>query len=116
MTWFNNDQAQELVSTMASYNPLAILVGHTHSAEVYSHNGTHQGIWNSGLPGFVDVINAPATQKEDGQRNALPSEFMVMEASFATAEDEKAGKGTFRVAQRVGHGWGTVLGSKTFQC
>lgn len=89
-----------------------MLVGHTHSAELYSFNGTAQGPWAGGRPGFIDVINAPATQKEDGQHNPLPSEFMLIEATLGA--DER--NGTLRVAQRVGHGWGDVLGSKSFVC
>jgi hypothetical protein len=102
-------------STLNKYNTLAVLVGHTHSAGVYSFNGTAQAnaFDSTTLPaGFISVINAPATQKEDGKLNALPSEFMVLEATLPDA----SGKGTFRVAQRVGSTWGTVQGSKPFTC
>ena len=57
-------------------------------------------------------MNAPATQKEDGEHNPLPSEFMVLEASLPAGSST----GTLRIAQRVGAGWGKVQGSKTFQC
>jgi hypothetical protein len=83
---------------------------------VYSFNGTDQGEWAAGKPGFLDVVNAPATQKEDGSHNALPSEFMVLEAGFASQAEAEAGAGLLRVAQRVGSGWGTVLGQKQFSC
>ena len=62
-----------------------------------------------GQSGFIDVINAPATQKEDGPHNPLPSEFTVLEAKMLGG-----GMGSFRVAQRVGSGWGTVLSMKNF--
>jgi hypothetical protein len=86
------------------------LVGHTHAANTYSYNGTEQGAFGFGK-GFVDVVNAPATQKEDGQFNPLPGEFMALEVSV-----DATGAGTFRVAQRVGHAWGTVLAKKQVQC
>lgn len=89
-----------------------MLVGHTHTAELYSFNGTAQGPWAGGRPGFIDVINAPATQKEDGQHNPLPSEFMLLEAAVTAGERN----GTLRVAQRVGHGWGDIIGAKPFVC
>lgn len=114
--WYNADQRTDLINTLLQYNTLAILVGHTHSAELYAFNGTTQGEWNSNKPGFINVINAPATQKEDGQKNPLPSEFMVIEAGFASAEDEAAGNGILRVAQRVGSSWGNVIGTAPFQC
>ena len=109
-TWYNKDQSLELITTLNKYKTLGVLVGHTHGASVYSFNGTHGGAWGEGA-GFVDVINAPATQKEDGQHNTLPSEFMVLEASMGAG-----GVGSFRVAQRVGSGWGTVQGIKKFTC
>ena len=52
-----------------------------------------------------------AAQKEDGQHNPLPSEFMALEASV-----DASGAGSFRVAQRVGSTWGTVQGKKGFSC
>jgi hypothetical protein len=100
--------------TLSKYNTLAVLVGHTHSAGVYSFNGTDQSneFDPSKLPaGFISVINSPATQKEDSKLNALPSEFMAMEATI-----DATGSGTFRVAQRVGSAWGPVQGSKAFKC
>ena len=100
------------MNTLSKYNPLVVLVGHTHSAEVYSYNGTSQSGWGKGA-GFIDVINAPATQKEDGKGNALPSEFMAIEV---TMDAPGSSTGKLRVAQRVGHGWGTVLGMKNFTC
>jgi len=60
----------------------------------------------------VPVVNAPATQKEDGEHNALPSEFMVAEVSV----DASTGAGRFRVGQRVGTAWGSVLGERSFSC
>jgi hypothetical protein len=102
--------------TLSKYNTLAVLVGHTHSAGVYSFNGTDQAneFDPSKLPaGFISVINAPSTQKEDGELNPLPSEFMAMEASLP---DATSGEGTFRVAQRVGSSWGPVSGTKAFKC
>jgi hypothetical protein len=113
LSWFNLDQAAALWATLLQYNTLAVLVGHTHTAQVYASNGTHEAAWGSAAPGFIDVINAPATQKEDGKHNALLSEFMVLEAAL---QNEDTGAGTFRVAQRVGHGWGSVLAQKTFTC
>ena len=107
------DQRTELLATLNKYNPLLVLVGHTHSAELYSFNGTAQGQWASGHPDFVDVVNAPATQKEDGKGNPLPSEFMVLEAAMDTLT---ATTGTLRVAQRVGSAWGAVQGKKSFDC
>ena len=111
-TWYNEDQRLEFWATLNKYETLAVLVGHTHGAAVYSFNGTSQGPFGSTAPGAIDVINAPATQKEDGKFNALPSEFMAVEASVDTA----TGKGVLRVAQRVGSAWGTVQGMKSFQC
>ena len=100
-------------ATLSQYQTLAVLVGHTHDANAYSYNGSSMGPWNAGAsqPGFIDVINAPATQKEDGKLNPLPSEFMVLDAAMLGG-----GKGTFRVAQRVGSGWGSVLAMKNFTC
>ena len=100
------------MGTLSKYNPLLVLVGHTHTAEVYSYNGTQQSKWGAG-GAFIDVVNAPATQKEDGKGNPLPSEFMVLEAVM---DGPAASTGTLRVAQRVGSGWGTVLASKHFSC
>ena len=80
-------------------------------ASVYSFNGTEGGAFGSTAPGYIDVVNAPATQKEDGKHNPLPSEFMVVEAGKGAG-----GVYTFRVAQRVGSTWGTVLGMKNFTC
>lgn len=77
---------------------------------MYSFNGTDGGAFGSTAPGFIDVVNAPATQKEDGVHNPLPSEFMAVEATGA------GGVYTFRVAQRVGSTWGTVMGKKNFTC
>ena len=107
------DQREELIATLNKYNPLLVLVGHTHSAEMYSYNGTAQGQWAQGRVGFVDVVNAPATQKEDGKGNPLPSEFMALEAAM---DSPTASTGTLRVAQRVGSAWGSILGKKTFDC
>lgn len=103
-------------ATLSKYNTLAALVGHTHSAGTYSYNGTTQAneFDVSKLPaGYISVINAPATQKEDGKLNALPSEFMALEASL---DASGSGAGVFRVAQRVGSAWGPVMGSKAFKC
>jgi hypothetical protein len=101
-----------MFSTLHKYNTLAAFVGHTHGAAVYSHNGTNQSdSFNDPRPGFISVVNAPATQKEDGQMNPLPSEFMAVEVTV-----NATGGGHFRVAQRVGQGWGTVLGAKDFMC
>jgi hypothetical protein len=111
--WYNVDQREELLATLNKYNPLLVLVGHTHSAEVYSYNGTKQAQWGKGGAGFVDVVNAPATQKEDGKGNPLPSEFMVLEAAM---DSPTASTGKLRVAQRVGSTWGNVQGEKTFTC
>jgi hypothetical protein len=116
LSWFNQGQQIELWTTLLKYNTLAVLTGHTHSATLASFNGTTQGEWNSKEPGFINVITAPATQKEDGYHNALPSEFMVIDAGFATSEDAAAGTGILRVAQRVGSSWGTVIGTAPFQC
>lgn len=77
----------------------------------YAYNGTAQAPW--GTRGFVDVVNAPATQKEDGKGNPLPSEFMVLEAAM---DAPGAATGTLRVAQRVGSAWGNVLAKKSFSC
>jgi len=113
-TWYNADQRIEMWQTLNKYNTLAVLVGHTHSAGVYAFNGTTQlnAFDTAKRPaGYISVINAPATQKEDGKLNALPSEFMALEASI-----EADGTGTFRVAQRVGSGWGPVQGTKSFKC
>ena len=113
LTWFNADQAAEMFATLARYRTLAVLVGHTHSAGVYAFNGTHQSDdFDAQDSGYIGVVNAPATQKEDGEHAALPSEFMALEASV----DDATGKGTLRVAQRVGHGWGKVMGTRAFQC
>lgn len=111
-TWYDKEHRTEMWATLSKYNTLAVLVGHTHSAGVYSFNGTNQGAWASDAPGFIDVINAPATQKEDGKLNPLPSEFMAMEAALEAGSS----KGTFRVAQRVGSEWGKVMGQKAFTC
>ena len=108
---YNKDQSAELFATLNKYKTLAVLVGHTHGASVYSFNGTHGGSWGESGAGYIDVINAPATQKEDGKHNTLPSEFMVLEAAVGAG-----GQGSFRVAQRVGSGWGTVQGIKNFTC
>jgi hypothetical protein len=98
-------------TTLLKYRTLAVLVGHTHGASVYSFNGTAQGAFGSTSPGYIDVINAPATQKEDGSHDPLPSEFMAMEVAI-----DESGAASFRVAQRVGSTWGTVQGKKSFQC
>jgi hypothetical protein len=105
-------QREALWTTLLRYNTLAVLVGHTHTAELYSFNGTVQGAWAGNRAGFIDVINAPATQKEDAEHNPLPSEFMLLDAEIAEGERN----GTLRVAQRVGHSWGEVIGSKSFTC
>lgn len=112
-TWYNEDHRREMWATLSQYKTLAVLVGHTHGANAYSYNGSDMGAWNAGAttPGFIDVINAPATQKEDGHLNPLPSEFMVLDAAMLGG-----GKGTFRVAQRVGSAWGSVLAMKNFTC
>ena len=113
-TWFNADQAVDMWGVLASYKTLAVLVGHTHGAAIYSFNGTADvGSFDTSKepPGFVSVINAPATQKEDGDHNPLPSEFMALEAAI-----DATGAGTFRVAQRVGSAWGSVQGQKAFTC
>jgi hypothetical protein len=109
---FNADQTAEMFAVLHKYNTLAAFVGHTHSADLYSHNGTAQGEFNDPRPGFITVVNAPATQKEDGQRNPLPSEFLAVEVSV----NATTGAGVFRVAQRVGQAWGKVLGSRPFVC
>jgi hypothetical protein len=84
---------------------------------IYSFSGTKQGKWVSNETGYIDVVNAPATQKEDGKKNALPSEFMVIETALDGGTGFKGGvTGTLRVAQRVGHEWGNILGSKRFEC
>ena len=59
------------------------------------------------------MINAPATQKDDGKGNPLPSEFMVLEVAM---DSDTATTGTLRVAQRVGSSWGAVQGIRKFQC
>lgn len=111
--WYNEDQRTAMWATLLKYNTLVALVGHTHTAEMYSFNGTAQSKWASDAAGFIDVVNAPATQKEDGKRNALPSEFMALEVAL---DEGSANAGTLRVAQRVGSAWGSVLGSKRFVC
>ena len=111
--WYNADQREAMWAVLGGYRTLVALVGHTHTAEMYSFNGSAQAAWAAGAPGFIDVVNAPATQKEDGKRNALPSEFMTLEVAL-DAGSESAG--TLRVAQRVGSAWGKVLGSKRFEC
>ncbi len=111
--WYNEDQRTDMWATLLQYNTVLALVGHTHTAETYSFNGTKQGVWGSNATGFLDVVNAPATQKEDGKHNALPSEFMAIELALDAGS---ATEGTLRVAQRVGHGWGSVQGSKRFSC
>ena len=111
--WYSIEQREDMFATLLKYNPLLALVGHTHSAEMYSFNGTKQAAWGSNASGFVDVVNAPATQKEDGHHNALPSEFMALELALDAGS---ATEGTLRVAQRVGSAWGSVLGSKRFSC
>ena len=110
-TWFNADQAASFVAALAPYKTLVVHVGHTHAAGLYSFNGTSDGAWNDPRPGFINVMNAPATQKEAGDHTALPSEFMALEATV-----DAAGAGTLRIAQRVGSGWGNVQGSTTFSC
>ena len=110
-TWYNTDQTAEMFATLHKYSTLAAFVGHTHAAALYSHNGTAEsGDFNDPRPGFISVVNAPATQKEDGQHNPLPSEFMAVEVSV----NATTGAGRFRVAQRVGQAWGDVLGEKSF--
>lgn len=122
LTWFNPDQAAEMFATLNKYNTLVVLVGHTHGAGVYSYNGTHQGAWEESTPGYIAVVNAPATQKEDGQHNPLPSEFMVLDASLTSSSSggsdggQQQQGGVLRVAQRVGSAWGSVLGNRTFTC
>ena len=111
-SWYNADQRTELMGVLSKHNPLVVLVGHTHTAETYSYNGTAQGPWGAG-GAFIDVVNAPATQKEDGKGNPLPSEFIVMEAAM---DSPTAATGTLRVAQRVGSAWGPILAKKRFTC
>ena len=111
-TWYNSDQREELIATLLKYKTLAVFVGHTHAADLYSFNGTDQGAFDDARPGFVPVVNAPATQKEDGDHNALPSEFMVADVTV----DAATGAGRFRVGQRVGTSWGEVLGERAFTC
>jgi len=111
-TWFNVDQTEEMFATLNKYNTLAAFVGHTHAADLYSHNGTMQsGDFNDPHEGFIAVVNAPATQKEDGDFNPLPSEFLAVDVTV-----DASGAGRFRVAQRVGQGWGDVLGERNFTC
>lgn len=116
--WSNADHRTELWSILGGYNTLAVMAGHTHTAATYSFSAATQaqGPWDSGQPGFLDVIVAPATQKEAGNGSALPSEFMVLQAALDDPADPANRTGTFRVAQRVGQGWGTVLGAKRFTC
>ena len=61
MQWYNEDQRIEMWTTLLKYKTLAVLVGHTHGASVYSFNGTAQGAFGSSAAGFIDVINAPAS-------------------------------------------------------
>jgi hypothetical protein len=114
--WYNEDQRQDMWQTLLQYNTLITLVGHTHSAMLYSFNGTKQGKWGSNETGFIDVVNAPATQKEDGKKNALPSEFMALEVALDGGKGINGVTGTLRVAQRVGNTWGSIFGSKRFEC
>ena len=69
--WYNRDQREELIATLSKYNPLLVLVGHTHSAEVYSYNGTSQAAWGKG-GGFVDVVNAPPLRRRTGRATRCP--------------------------------------------
>ncbi len=70
--WYNEDQRTELWATLNKYKTLAVLVGHTHGASTYSFNGTHEGSWGEKASGFIDVINAPATQRRPGLTNPCP--------------------------------------------
>lgn len=109
-SWYSENQREELFRTLTPYNTQGILCGHTHSAAIYSYNGTDQsdpGVGN----GFIDVYNIPSTQKEDANGFPAPSEFMTFELSV-----DDNGLATFRAAQRVAYGWGNVMFKKTFQC
>ena len=100
-----------MVSALLKYHTLAMFVGHTHAADLYSFNGTAEGAFNDARAGFIPVVNAPATQKEDGDFNALPSEFLVADVTV-----DASGAGRFRIGQRVGTAWGSVLGELNFTC
>ena len=87
---------------MAPYQTLLVHVRHTYSAGLYSFSGTADGGWGAG-GAFVDVMNAPATQKEDGVLNPLPSEFMVIQASLPEGGGLRwRGHGPRRAARRRG--------------
>jgi hypothetical protein len=95
---------------LKAYNVAGILCGHTHSAAIYSWNGTNQVPFGS--PDSIDIYNIPSTQKEDADGYPAPSEFMV----FDIAPDAGATTATFRAAQRVAYTWGEVAQTKKISC
>lgn len=113
-SWYSQQERERLFALLSRYNTIAALVGHTHVASVYSYNGTAQGPFGAG-GAFIDVINAPSTQKEDGSGNPSPSEWLVSEVAQDAAA-AAAGTAVFRVAQAVGESWGSVLARKTIAC
>lgn len=112
--WYADTERQELWTTLQPYNVAGIFVGHTHSAAIYKFNGTEAVYppYPSTGPALLDVFNIPSTQKEDNHGFPLPSEFLAVELAVETA----TGEASFRVAQRVGSGWGSVMGNKTLKC
>lgn len=109
-TWWSAKQRSELFATLSQYNAQGVLCGHTHSAAIYSWNGTDNTTPFS-TPGAIDVFNIPSTQKEDANGYAAPSEYMIFEIEVDA--DDMA---TLRVGQRVAYGWGAVMAKKTFKC
>lgn len=110
-TWWSANQRSELFATLSQYNTQGVLCGHTHSAAIYSWNGTDSPPQPFNTPGAIDVFNIPSTQKEDAEGFAAPSEYMIFELEVRA--DDMA---TLRVGQRVAFGWGNVVAKKTFKC
>ena len=111
--WYSQRQRLELYNTLKQYNTQAILVGHTHVANIYAINVTENA--TTMLPfattGAIDVINIPSTQKEDADGYPAPSEFMAFEIA-----GDGAGAATLRVGQRIAYTWGAIGAKKSFSC
>ena len=111
--WYSQRQRLELYNTLKQYNTQAILVGHTHVANLYAINVTENAteMLPFATPGSIDVINIPSTQKEDADGFPAPSEFMAFEIA-----GDGAGAATLRVGQRVAYAWGPLGAKKSFSC
>jgi hypothetical protein len=87
--WSDHQRALYL-DVLHSYNVASLVHGHTHICVLYKFKG-------------LDVLNAPATQRENAT-SSLPPSFLVVQLDM--------GSGVMRVAERVGEGWGEKVMTK----